>query len=546
MIFKDIQLSLFDVLDTNNQRNEKSKPNIFDANIDWNSRFFSYNLEKYKDDVNKRGLESTWDAICNFLLNTSNYNGFLNLNNLGELYEIGLAVQDKQNKKDNGQYYTPDDVCKVMGNWLHQLKGTCICDVACGTGNLILSYFEIIGKNETIKILENENLYLYDLDEIALKICKTTILLKYGKQYSDKIHDIHCDFLDDSIHLPKDCKVISNPPYASISQLDYTWANSTIQKDTKELYSAFMEKIIKESSSSVIITPYSFVGGKKFYSLRALMNNYSGFIVSFDNVPGNIFCGRKHGIFNTNTSNSVRASITVVNNVGDKGFRISPLIRFKNEERNDLLQNDYLETFIPEEKQIVNKIHPSYVKCFKELVALYKDWVNKSNRTLKELLSVNNIEYPIYVPNTCRYFTTGSSMKLNRTGIITLNIAERKYFGYLYCLINSSFAYWWWRMFDGGITYPVGLLTSMPIFTDLLSDNDIKFFDELSNEMISIEKDCIATKLNAGSLQENIKFPAKYRDIINERFIKILGTNVKTSNFELVHSNKIFLEVDND
>ena len=41
-----------------------------------------------------------------------------------------------------------------------------------------------------------------------------------------------------------------------------------------------MEKIIKQSVASVIITPYSYIGSTKFYSLRKFMNNYNGFVVS--------------------------------------------------------------------------------------------------------------------------------------------------------------------------------------------------------------------------------------------------------------------------
>ena len=52
------------------------------------------------------------------------------------------------------------------------------------------------------------------------------------------------------------------------------------------------------------------------------MNQYNGEIYSFDNVPGNIFCGRKHGIFNTNTSNSVRAAITVVRKDNSNGLNL--------------------------------------------------------------------------------------------------------------------------------------------------------------------------------------------------------------------------------
>ena len=85
------------------------------------------------------------------------------------------------------------------------------------------------------------------------------------------------------------------------------------------------------------------------------MNDYNGFVVSFDNVPGNIFNGRKHGIFNTNTANSVRAAITVLNSSEQKkGFRISPMIRFKNEERKNLLKCDVLESIINDDIQIID------------------------------------------------------------------------------------------------------------------------------------------------------------------------------------------------
>ena len=118
-----------------------------------------------------------------------------------------------------------------------------------------------------------------------------------------------------------------------------------------------MDKIFKQSESTVIITPYSFISGNKFYSLRQNMCKYgNGFIVNFDNVPGNIFCGRKHGIFNTNTANSVRAAITLLKKSDDKkGFKITPMIRFKNEERNKLLKCKVLEKVLPNEYQIIDE-----------------------------------------------------------------------------------------------------------------------------------------------------------------------------------------------
>lgn len=504
-------------------------------NIDLN-RYNNYDLTMYQDDVNQSGIKQTWQNIIHYVLNNETKNKFLHWNNFAELYEIGLALQDKQAKKESGQYYTPDDVALVMSNWFNSQVGDNICDVACGTGKLILTYLDLIRKENAINLIRAGKLYLYDLDDIALNICKTILLLKYGKELEPFIHAIHCDFLSKNIVLPENCKVISNPPYAAVNAINSDWNKTDVVLDTKELYSMFMEKIITQSKCSVIITPYSFIGGNKFYSLRKIMNNYNGFIVSFDNVPGNIFCGRKHGIFNTNTSNSVRATITVVENKDNfKGFKTTPLIRFKNEERKKLLRTEVLETFINNEYQIVSKEKSMYYKCAKELNDIWNAWQEKSNSRLVNYVSQygQNI---ISMPNTCRYFTTASSGLMNRNGQIVLNISDKDVFYYVYCLINSSFAYWYWRLFDGGITYPRGLLLNMPVFYDKLTEEDKCFFRNVANEMIENASKYVVTKNNVG-VQENIKYPREFRDKINKRFLNILGLNIDEKIFDIVHSN---------
>ena len=146
-------------------------------------------------------------------------------------------------------------------------------------------------------------------------------------------------------------------------------------------------------------------------------------------------------------------------------------------------------------------------------------------------------EYLIDIPNTCRYFTTGAHKKLNRTGSITIYVKKKKFFDFLYCFINSSFAYWWWRVFDGGITFPKSLLMSMPLPLNLLSPDDEKFFEEICDEMIRIESAHIVTKVNAGEPQENIKFPPQYGEKINNRLLSVLGCKKDSKIFIPVHSN---------
>lgn len=353
---------------------------------DYTCRFFDYNLEKYKNDIIEQGIESTWTQICDFVLkNPKNLPTFLYPENFGELYEKALSLQDKNSKKQSGKYYTPKDVSIVMGTWLLKQSGENICDVGCGTGNLILTYLELLGKNKTIKLIKEGRLHLYDFDKIALLICRTSIAFLYGIELFYHINSHHCDFLDKDIFLPENSKVISNPPYSQIKNISLNWKQTKVLNETKEYYSSFMEKIFTQAVSAVVISPFTFLSGEKYFSLRELMcENGNGFIVNFDNVPGNIFNGRKHGTFNTNTANSVRASITVFKKHDTlKGFKISPLIRFKNSERNRILDANLLTNLLPENRQIISKTNKKFKKVSKELLPIFDKYLEKSNFALR-------------------------------------------------------------------------------------------------------------------------------------------------------------------
>lgn len=504
-----------------------------------------YTLDGYINDIDKKGLKKTWHTILSKTLNNTFKSDIFTIENYGELYEIGLEHVNKISKKEMGKYYTPRDVADIMSNWLKPLKGKNVCDIGCGVGNLILSYLDIIGKQEAIDLIRNGKIYLYDLDDVALQICKYSIAIKYGKDYLKKIHVKKCDFLNKNVRLPRNSKVISNPPYYRILKFGENWKITKVVSDSKELYSAFMEKIITQSDASVIITPYSFIGSEKFYSLRKFMNKYNGFVLSFDNVPGNIFNGRKHGIFNSNKGNSVRAAITVVENKDNlKGFRFGPLIRFKTEERNKMLDNDLLVNLINDRYQVVDASRKSFYKCHIDLLDVLDIWEEKSNDRMSKLLSSDGEE--LYLPTTCRYFTVGSKKNLSRVGKRIVKIKDNNVYNYVYCMMNSTFAYWYWRIYDGGINYPLTIIKKIPVFFDLFNSKQLRKLNKIAKEMQNKENDYLVYKVNAGKKQENIKFPKKYRDEINKLFFEVLNIKKDISILNKVHSSSLFEESESE
>lgn len=512
-----------------------------------NINFDNYTIEQYKTDLDNYGLENVWDQLLRYCIDNTPPT-ILNVDNFGELYEIGLAHTNKIAKKEMGKYFTPPDVAKLMANWLSTLQGENVCDVCCGTGNLILSYLKNLDKKDLYSLLNNKRIFLYDIDSLALKICLYSIGIIYGKEYMKNVTVVDGDFLNRNVVLPANCKVISNPPYYKIKEINNTWKNTDVIEKSKEFYSSIMEKIITQSNASVIITPYSFIGGEKFYPLRKKLNNYNGFIVSFDNVPGSIFSGKKHGIFNSNNTNSVRAAITVVENKADKkGFKLSPLIRFKNSEKEELLNTITLGKYVSDTYQIVDDNNKAYYKCFPSLIPLFNNWINKSDECLRDIVAEEKTKYSICVPNSCRYFTVASVKDLKRTGKNTLYFKNEIDRNLSYCLINSSFAYWHWRLYDGGITYPVGLLLNLPIFFNNLSISEKEKLNEIAKEMQSIEENYLSYKKNAGEMQENIKFPEKYRQQVNEVLLKVIGKEltdkkekITSDIFDVIHANSAF------
>lgn len=390
---------------------------------------------------------------------------------ISDLYEYSLSFIDKLNKKKSGQYYTPEDVCKFMASQINGFDNGIWCDPCCGIGNLA---YEILSlKPEMINTMQ-----FFDIDETALFICRFLISYFFNVDF-ESIKD---NFHNSSFLESNDVKynyIIMNPPYNG-------------KEKGEDIYISFMKKA-SDSDGYISVTPQSFTNStnKSCVELKDKINKYKFFkIYCFDNIPGNIFCGKKKGIFNTNTSNSVRAAITVCRNNENK-HSITPLIRWKTEEREKMFQK--VDTLLEYSNNIYKD--KKFLKLFKNT----EGFINYGTKELGKMASKNKTNFVLYVPSTPRYFLTASKRKLNRSSYHKIYFNSEDDLNKAYITLNSSYSYWWWRVADGGMTLSLSVLNKIKINENMTVDKSIV------SKLESEENTNLVNKLNAGKNNENVK-----------------------------------------
>lgn len=489
------------------------------------------NKNEYMNSIKEFGIHNVWQYILSHYDKIKN--DFINVENFHNLYEMALST-NSIHKKQNGQFFTPKLTAELTADFLSDYETENVCDVACGTGTLILAYFEKIGEEKTKELLKQKRIFLYDADKTALNICTFIIYHKYGYEYKDNITVVNADFLDKNITLPKNSKVISNPPYFQLKTFKDNWDITNSLKSGKELYVAFMEKIIKQSSYAVLITPWTFLCAEKFFLFRKFLNDYYTEVYCFDNIPCGIFGGKLYDDETSLKPNQIRASITVVDKNKDAGIYTTDLIRFSPTEKESILQKEFLKTRLNPQKQIIDDTTTKIYKCSPELSNLLHNWINNSTHTLNDLISEKETDYKLTVPNMCRYYMCGAKGELKRTGKFEFFFKDYKSFIFAYALFNSSFAYWYWRLYDGGINFQKSLMKAIPVFNEKIDKETFSDLEKIVNRLISEESKNKTIKINAGKPQENIKIPDSEREKLNDILCRVLDIS---SDLSCLHKN---------
>lgn len=440
----------------------------------------------------------------------------LSIGEIGVLYEYSVSFSDNEARKAQGQYFTPDDVALFMATQGKSFGEGIWLDPCSGIGNLS---WHLVSIQEDPERFLLKNLILSDIDEVALLIARTLFTVSFQSRVKDlflKIEQnfIQFDFLSVSDggnldlfeskkslqDIPKHDYVIMNPPYRAVE------ANESFETaQSGDLYSYFLENVIKTSIGFVSITPQSFTNAKKFNSLRnLLLKSFKALIIyNFDNVPANIFRGIKFGSKNSNQVNSTRAAIIVAHN-SHKSRQISPLIRWKSEERPILFEraSNHLSQ-VPLTKEFFPKVDKSFENLYQQVEKL---------PILGSLISSKPTKFPLYIPSSPRYFISALIKPVDRASQKTIFFMNARDRNSAYMLLNSSFFFWWWRVRDGGMTLSLETILSVPLLSFELDEN-------LIEALKRSEKKNRVYKMNAGAPQENVKHTSELIFRLNQHLL---------------------------
>lgn len=192
-----------------------------------------------------------------------------------------------KHKKDNGQFFTPTEIARLMASYCDLTKPTLrILDPGCGTAILTSALIEHLV--ETRNDIELIDLVAYETDPDLISFSQKTLtylkkwLLDKGIKFQYLLH-IHDFILDNAKALKENYNgeqfdlIISNPPYFKLAKDDEkTIAAKELVSGQPNIYSIFMgiaAKLLSEYGELIFITPRSFASGNYFKAFRELFFN---------------------------------------------------------------------------------------------------------------------------------------------------------------------------------------------------------------------------------------------------------------------------------
>lgn len=292
--------------------------------LNWASKFLNIELNKYKIIINTSIVET---------------NDFL-----GIIYQ---SLLKEGNKAQGGSYYSPSKVVDLIVNQYHDkiTNKTRVLDPCCGTGQFLLSFSKLV--------LNPNNLWGYDIDEIAVHIARVNLLLAYPNV--NFFPNIYCqDTLISNLPTKYDI-IATNPPWGyHFSDNELIRLKLLFPKITSsEAFSYFILKglnLLSTNGYLSYVLPESILKVKQHSDVRKYILESTS-ILSISHL-GNVFTKVVSPVIVLNLKKTVTntQNVIIINKSGNK-YNV-------NQSRFAANKNFLFDTTISEkDDQIIKKIY---------------------------------------------------------------------------------------------------------------------------------------------------------------------------------------------
>jgi len=259
------------LLSLNSLQKEKVVTNItiqdlISKNLVFNNKQISEEIKAWLSEIKDGDIKSEYAFLLDCTIPKQR-------DTLGFLYQ-SLLLEGK--KSQNGSYYTPEVIVnEIIKDYTK--KDSKILDPCCGTGQFLLAFADVI---------ENpKNIYGVDVDEIAVRIARLNILIKYKNQNfapnivcKNTLFEIgNYDLFSLNDENIRDFDVIAtNPPWGvHFSKSDIERLKTSFPEITSlESFSYFLKKsidLLRDDGTLSFILPESILNVKTHKDIREII-----------------------------------------------------------------------------------------------------------------------------------------------------------------------------------------------------------------------------------------------------------------------------------
>ncbi|PFJ24566.1 type I restriction-modification system subunit M [Bacillus anthracis] len=277
-------------LDAVEEANPETLSGIFKGRINFNKEVEGKAIVKNKD------LKDMIDHFNEFPALVNNNFEFPDL--LGAAYEYLLKYFADESGKKGGQFYTPNQVVRLLVQLLKPQEGMSIYDPTAGSGGMLIQSYQYV--DEQGQNARNIQLHGQELDPTVVAICKMNIILHNVTNYNIEFGDTLTEPLNvENGQLRQFDRVIANPPFSqnyTKSEMEFTerfqygFAPETGKK-ADLMFVQHMLSSCKRNGKAVVVMPHGvlFRGGKEKEIREGMIND--NVIEGIIGLPPQLFYG---------------------------------------------------------------------------------------------------------------------------------------------------------------------------------------------------------------------------------------------------------------